>query len=148
MRQRHSQLRIVDLLFNTQGHIENNRRYSDAIDLHLCESAEVRDWLVAHGQDEASIQAIESGVDLDAYRPTERHRGLPLRVGFSGRLAEEKAPLAFVDLARMLPESRFQFLMTGAGPLESAVRRRAAGLAEGSFCFLGVLDDIHHHVAS
>ncbi len=69
LRRRHPQLRVVDLLFNTKGHVENNRRYSDQIDLHLCESAEVRDWLVAHGQDEASIQVIESGVDLYRVSP-------------------------------------------------------------------------------
>ena len=55
LRERHPDLRVADLLFNTQGHVRNNRRYSKQIDLHLCESAEVRDWLVAHGQDEASI---------------------------------------------------------------------------------------------
>ena len=38
--------------------------------------------------------------------------------------------------------------MTGAGPLERAVRRRAAGLSEDSFTFLGVVDDIGAHLAS
>ena len=70
---------------------------------------EVRDWLVARGQDEASVVVIESGVDTSLHRPVERQVRLPLRVGFSGRLSEEKAPLAFVDLAQMLPDSRFHF---------------------------------------
>ena len=149
LRQRHSDLRVADLLFNTQGHVRNNRRYAEQIDLHLCESEEVRDWLVAHGQDEASVVVIESGVDTSLHRPVERRARLPLRVGFSGRLSEEKAPLAFVDLARMLSDdSRFHFVMTGAGPLERAVRRRAAGLSEDSFTFLGVVDDIGAHLAS
>jgi glycosyltransferase involved in cell wall biosynthesis len=149
LRQRHPDLRVVDLLFNTEAHVENSQRYSAQIDLHLCESAEVRDWLVAHGEDEASIQVVESGVDIATYCPVERRGGLPLRVGFSGRLAEEKAPLAFVDLARLLPDSAlFQFVMTGAGPLEAAVRRRAAGLSEDSFRSLGVVDDIRAHLAS
>ena len=38
--------------------------------------------------------------------------------------------------------------MTGAGPLEGAVRRRAAGLSEDSFTFLGVVDDVGAHLAS
>ena len=38
--------------------------------------------------------------------------------------------------------------MTGAGPLERAVRRRAAGLSEDSFTFLGIVDDISAHLAS
>jgi glycosyltransferase involved in cell wall biosynthesis len=148
LRQRHPHLRVADLLFNTQGHVKNNRRYSDHIDVHLCEGAEVRDWLVARGQDEATVTVVESGVDVSQYRPIARRRGLPLRIGFSGRLAEEKAPLAFVDLARLLPTPQFRFLMTGAGPLEEAVRRRAAGLSEDSFTFLGVVNDIRAHLAS
>ena len=124
---------LRDLLFNTQGHVRNNRRYPKQIDLHLCESAEVRDWLVAHGQDEASIRVVESGVDTTEYKPVERKRGSRLQVGFSGRLSEEKAPLAFVDLARVLSGPDFHFAMTGAGPLETAVRRRAAGLSDDSF---------------
>jgi O-antigen biosynthesis protein len=47
-----------------------------------------------------------------------------------------------------LPGHRFQFLMTGAGPLEPAVRRRAARLSAESFRFLGVVDDIRAHLAS
>jgi glycosyltransferase involved in cell wall biosynthesis len=54
----------------------------------------------------------------------------------------------FVDLARTLSDSRFHFAMTGAGPLEAAVRRRAAGLSEDSFRFLGVVEDIRAHLAS
>jgi glycosyltransferase involved in cell wall biosynthesis len=126
----------------------NNRRYSDQIDLHLCESREVRDWLVTHGEDEASVLVVESGIDISKYRPVTRRRGFPLRVGFSGRLSAEKAPLAFVDLAQMLPETGFELLMTGAGPLERAVRRHAATLASDSFRFLGLVDDIRAHLAS
>jgi glycosyltransferase involved in cell wall biosynthesis len=148
LRQKHPHLRVADLLFNAQVHVANNRRYSDEIDLHLCESAEVRDWLTANGEDEASILVIESGVDTSEYRPRERRREGPLRVGFSGRLSEEKAPLAFVELAQLLPGSDFQFVMTGAGPMEQAVRRCAVRLAQNSFTFLGVVDDIRSHLAS
>jgi len=91
---------------------------------------------------------LSSGIDVSAYHPKKRGLELPLRVGFSGRLSEEKAPLAFVDLARMLSSSQCRFLMTGAGPLESKVRRRAAGLPEDSFSFLGVVEDIRAHLAS
>jgi glycosyltransferase involved in cell wall biosynthesis len=148
LRQRHPDLRVADLLFNTQAHVENNRRYTDQIDLHLCENLEVRDRLLAHGQDEGSVVVIESGVDISLHRPEERPARLPLRVGFSGRLSEEKAPLAFIDLAQMLSDSRFHFVMTGAGPLERAVRRHAAGLSEDAFTFLGIVDDIGAHLAS
>jgi O-antigen biosynthesis protein len=147
LRRRHPHLRVADLLFNTEAHVANNRLYAGQIDLHLCENDEVREWLVAHGEREDSLLVVESGIDTSEYTPVARERQLPLRVGYSGRLAEEKNPIAFVDLARVLPDSRFQFLMTGAGPLEAAVRRRAAKLSS-SFEFLGVVDDIREHLAS
>jgi glycosyltransferase involved in cell wall biosynthesis len=147
LRRRHPDLRVADLLFNAEAHVANNRLYADHIDLHLCENDEVKDWLMAHGEEETRVLVIESGVDTSEYASVGRRRGLPLRVGFSGRLAEEKAPLAFIDLVRMLPDSRFQFVMTGAGPLEAAVRRRASRLSD-SFNFLGVVDDIRAHLAS
>ena len=63
LRARHPQLRVVDMLFNTQGHVQNNRTYASLIDLHFCENAEVRDWLLASGQPEDSVVLVESGVD-------------------------------------------------------------------------------------
>jgi glycosyltransferase involved in cell wall biosynthesis len=148
LRREHPDVRVADLLFNTQGHVTNNRRYSDQIDLHLCESKEVREWLVANGEHEDSILVVESGIDTADYHPAEQRGGSRLRVGFSGRLSEEKAPLTFVELARSLRDPRLHFLMTGAGPLESAVRQQAAELPDDHFSFLGIVDDIRTHLAS
>ena len=148
LRNRYPHLRVADILFNTEVHAESNRLYADHIDLHLCEAPSVRDWLLANGEDEDSIEVIESGIDVSSYGPAERRPGLPLRVGFCGRLSDEKAPLTFVDLARELSDSRFEFSMTGAGPLEAAVLRSAEGLPPGVFRFLGIVDDIRAHIAS
>lgn len=148
LRERHPQLRVVDLLFNTHGHVKNNRKYAPFIDLHFCENAEVQDWLLAKGQDENSVVLVESGIDVSHGTPIQRSSTRSFRVGFSGRLAEEKAPLAFIDLARRIPDARFQFVITGAGPLESQVRRRIARLSDTRLSFLGVVDDIGAHIAS
>jgi glycosyltransferase involved in cell wall biosynthesis len=148
LRQRHRKLRVVDLLFNTHGHVKNNRKYAPFIDLHFCENADVRDWLLANGQDENSVVLVESGVDVSHATPMERPSSRSFRVGFSGRLAEEKAPLAFIDLVRRLTDVDFEFVMTGAGPLEPQVRRTIARLSDPRLSFLGVVDDIGAHLAS
>jgi glycosyltransferase involved in cell wall biosynthesis len=148
LRERHPQLRVVDMLFNRHGHVDNNRKYARFIDLHFCENVDVRDWLLANGQDEASVMLVESGVDVSAQRPVERSERRSLRVGFSGRFAEEKAPLAFIELARAIPDAGLEFVMTGAGPLESQVRRTIARLPDSRLRFLGVVDDIGAHLAS
>ena len=66
--------------------------------MHFCENAEVRDWLLASGQSEDSIVLVESGVDTSYHSSFERPPSHLLRVGFSGRLSEEKAPLAFPSI--------------------------------------------------
>jgi len=144
----HPGLRVADLLFNTEGHTASNRRYRDLIDLHLCENGEVKDWLIREGEREDAIVLVESGVDVSAYEPRPHVDG-PLRVGFSGRLSKEKCPLAFVDVAELLVGPDFEFVMTGAGPLEDKVRERVDRLpADSAFRFLGVVDDIAEHLAS
>ena len=148
LRERRPRLRVVDMLFNTQGHVKNNRKYAAFIDLHFCENVDVRDWLLANGQDGASVMLVESGVDVPVQTSSDRPEGRSLRVGFSGRLAEEKAPLAFVELARAIPDAGLEFVMTGAGPLESQVRRTIARLRDSRMAFLGVVDDIGAHIAS
>jgi O-antigen biosynthesis protein len=148
LRQRNPHLRVVDLLFNTQGHVKNNRKYAPFIDLHFCENVDVRNWLLANGQEETSVVLVESGVDVSSHTPIERSATDFFRVGFSGRLAKEKAPLAFIDLARRIPDGDFQFVITGAGPFETQVRRTIARLCDSRLSFLGVVDDIGAHLAS
>jgi glycosyltransferase involved in cell wall biosynthesis len=148
LRERHPQLRVVDMLFNRHGHVKNNRKYANFIDLHFCENLDVRDWLLANGEDDASVMLVESGVDVPEQGLVERSERRFLRAGFSGRFAEEKAPLAFIELVRAIPDAGFEFVMTGAGPLESQVRRTIARLQDSRLRFLGVVDDIGAHLNS
>lgn len=146
--ERYPALGVADLHFNASVHMETSRDYASHIDVHFCENAEVRDLLLARGRDEESVVLVESGVDISEYRPLPRPPTEKFRVGYSGRLAEEKAPLAFVDLAEAVDDPRFEFVITGAGPLEGRVRRRLEQLTDRSAHFLGVVDDIRAHLAS
>jgi glycosyltransferase involved in cell wall biosynthesis len=56
--------------------------------------------------------------------------------------------LAFIELVRAIPDAGFEFVMTGAGPLESQVRRTIARLQDSRLRFLGVVDDIGAHLNS
>ncbi len=150
----HPELMVVDLLFNTVGHTENNRRYAELIDKILVENAEVRDWLIEHGEQPGRVAVIPSGVDLQTPQRGARENefsqqlgasALDLIVGFSGRWSEEKDPLGFIEIAKLLakwPDVRF--VMTGAGPLEDAITSALAGATElqGRFHILGALPDL------
>jgi glycosyltransferase involved in cell wall biosynthesis len=147
LRSRHSGLRVVDLLFNTQGHTQNNRKFASHIDLHFCENAEVYDWLLANGEDEESVVLVESAVDTSRFRFVERAPASEMRVGYVGRLSEEKAPLVFIDVAQRMADPLIHFVMAGAGPVEAKVRRDIAR-SGNSVSFIGVADDVAAHLAS
>lgn len=155
---KHPRLLVADLLFNTVGHGENNRRYSRYINLNLVESQEVRQWLAVCGESEERVRIVPSGVDLQLYKPSIAPRALRERlaldddsfvVGFSGRLSEEKAPLAVLRIAEQIPEDLpVRFVMTGTGPLgeplRDAIRRR--GL-ERRVQFVGMVPEVRDYLA-
>lgn len=147
-------LRVVDLLFNTVGHVANNRRRRRHIDLNIVESGEVRDWLLAQGEAPSRVRLIPSAVDLDRAHPRLRtgalrtRLGVPdghLLIGFSGRWSEEKNPAGFIELAARAPrEWPVRFVMTGTGPQRAELERALADprLPAGRLQLLGVVDDV------
>jgi glycosyltransferase involved in cell wall biosynthesis/SAM-dependent methyltransferase len=150
----HKQLKVVDLLFNTVGHVSNNRRYADYIDLNLVENTEVQQWLIDAGESPDRIRLIESGVDLEVNVPGPKNaallteHGIPskrLIVGFSGRWSEEKDPLGFVEIARRIPSNvRVSFVITGAGPQDGALRAavQQASFPPGKFIICGSVPEL------
>jgi glycosyltransferase involved in cell wall biosynthesis len=146
-------LRVVDLLFNSVGHTENNRRYRRLIDLTIVENAEVRDWLLKRGEAAERIRLIPSGIDLKAAHPRLRGAaarqslGLPAKglvVGFVGRWSEEKNPLAFLDLAAACADlDGVSFVMAGTGKQRAEVERQMAveSLKLQRFQLLGLVED-------
>ena len=63
--------------------------------------------------DRTKVRSYSSKVESSCPLCPSAHQRGSIRVGFSGRLAEEKAPLAFIDVARRTPGNELQFLMTG-----------------------------------
>ena len=147
LRHRHQKLRVADLLFNTQGHTKNNRKFASQIDLHVCENTEVYDWLIERGETEESVVLVESAVDTARFQFVERPSGPTMQVGYVGRLSEEKAPLTFIDVARNVDDPRIEFVMAGAGPLEAKVRRHIAR-SGNRVSFIGMTDDVPGLLAS
>jgi glycosyltransferase involved in cell wall biosynthesis/SAM-dependent methyltransferase len=153
-------LRVADLLFNTLGHTENNRRRRHQIDQIFVENEEVRGWLLDHGETDERIQLIESGVDIDrlhpglrseAFRATITEGSDAIIIGFSGRWSEEKEPLTFVEIARRANRAwPVRFVMTGAGHLEPEIKHaiKAAGFPPGRFQLLGNVPDVAVVLAS
>lgn len=107
------------------------RRLYDRSDAVVCPSAFALEELRAHGLT-APAEVISNGVPAGlepgpAERP-ERHRG-KLLVLAVGRLAREKRlDVTIEGIRRSRHAARIQLVVTGRGPREREVRRRAAAL--------------------
>ena len=139
---------VVDILFNTEGHLAANRAQAAYIDHVITESNAVAACLTEQGETRARISTVPSGIavePLSASSPSSeqlrRELGIPpdaVVAGFSGRLSPEKAPEVFVEIAaacRDIPQ--LYFVMTGRGPAESAVQERMAALAPERLFLMG-----------
>jgi glycosyltransferase involved in cell wall biosynthesis len=158
LKAKHPAVRVADLLFNAVAHADNNRSIAAQIDVILVEGEKVRSWLLAKGERPERICLIPSGIDLQRFRPAGKPSRIMLElgfppdafiVGFSGRLAEEKAPLSFLRIAASIASgSPIRFAMTGAGPLEEKVRAtlRRNQLGE-RLHFAGMVDDVRDYLA-
>ena len=131
-------LKVVDQLYNTVGHVKSNREFSRYIDLNLVANEEVRDRLLELGETTERIQVIPHGINTAEFSPTDCHYLAQLArrterqftFGFMGRLSSEKRPQDIVQLAVKLPECHFR--IRGEGPMEDMLRKQvlAQGLAD------------------
>jgi glycosyltransferase involved in cell wall biosynthesis len=143
---------VADILFNTVGHTQNNRKFAKLIDFNFVENNEVLQFLVQEGESQDRILQVSSGIDLQEYQPGPREASVvnllnatqdELIVGFSGRWGPEKDPLMFVEIARRLSHLPIHFVMTGVGPLRPRIEEAiAAGKLDNRFHLVGEVGDV------
>lgn len=149
---------VVDLLFNTEGHTHSHIEFRPFLTSAIAENPEVISWMKKQGWASEQIHLVESGVDVAAFDTERSHRlvnELALQdddivIGFSGRLADEKAPDIFVQLAAALSdEPSLRFIMTGGGPLKDEIETAISKLPISSrFQFLGMVDSTKEYFAT
>lgn len=157
LRERLPSMAVVDLLFNTVGHVDSHCRYRSHIDCVIAENKQVEEWFRSIGWPVELISRVESGIDIDCYAPRPRNQLWrkqlcigegDLVIGYSGRMSEEKAPEVFIEIARLCShERRLHFLMTGGGPLAAAIEGQAATVPSGRMHYLGIVDNVEAVVA-
>jgi glycosyltransferase involved in cell wall biosynthesis/GT2 family glycosyltransferase/SAM-dependent methyltransferase len=135
IRLRFPQIRVIDQLFNDRGHLANNRRYANLIDLTVVPSRTLADLLIQkHGEVSNRVAVIPHGIEIGAAGlphdgPRAAASAFPpdfkgkFIVSFFGRFSPEKAPLHFVETAARLARQSddYRFCMTGDGPERSDV---------------------------
>ncbi len=116
---------VVDQIFNDSGHLKNNRRYAEFIDLTIVPSEGLMQRLVDdHQADPDTVVVVPHGIEAGSERGAEDCLpGLKegqVVISFFGRLSSEKGPEVFVEIVnrlRNMPD--LYFCMTGDGPERS-----------------------------
>ncbi|MGA2795535.1 MAG: glycosyltransferase family 4 protein, partial [Roseiarcus sp.] len=129
LKEMHPGLPIVDTLYIKAAHALSYCLVEACFDGVIVESRDMRDFVVsASAKPDPCVRIVENGVDLSRFIPSTREVRDRIVVGFIGRMAPEKNPLAFVELAERLhaklPAASWR--MSGEGPMDSAVRERVA----------------------
>lgn len=124
-------LRIADILYNEFGHTLNHFLYEGCIDAVIVESDYMRDFVRrSSGQPDRRIEVVHSGVDLADFSPADGdgRDGSRLKVGYVGRMSDEKNPIGFIELAERLGRLNpaLDFEMFGSGPDAALVEGRIA----------------------
>lgn len=151
IRRDHPEISITDFLFNPVGHSASHLEFMENFDQVFAESHVMRNWYRQHGWAEEQIRTIAFGVDLDAFQPHERPTEIAARVGaapddvvvgYVGRMAFEKGPLQFIEIAdRLSQEPRLRFVMAGDGAQAKLVKATVAAIGNiDRLNYLGVLE--------
>jgi len=158
IKQKFPHLRVIDHLYNEQGHIENNRKYEPFIDTHIVVNDVLKAMLIDRfNEDEAKIRVIKPGIDLERFNPANltpddvQSAFVPkgkFVVTFVGRFSEEKGPDKFVEIADLLRgDDRLHFVMVGQGAEYFHVKQRIVALGlERRFHAPGNVSDVRPYL--
>lgn len=129
IKQQFPHLKIFDQLYNEYGHIENNRKYKQHIDLNIVENEAVEACLLKLQESKDRICLIHNGVSTTYFNPDSAKKltfDMQLKraiehkfvISFIGRFSEEKSPELFIEIANKLKGDRgLHFVMAGDGAL-------------------------------
>jgi glycosyltransferase involved in cell wall biosynthesis len=141
-------VQIVDTIYNEIGHTVNHFLYERSLHGVIVESQYMKRFIVRDTLlEEPSVHVQESGIDLHVFAGTPiRPAGEEIVIGYVGRMAPEKNPLGFVDLAGALTPlcKSFTFLMFGEGDLGLRVKDHIKVSNQSQkIRYMGYTDDVN-----
>jgi O-antigen biosynthesis protein len=132
IKQKFSNLTIIDQLYNTFGHIANNRKYAQWIDMNIVENKTIQTCLLAeHAEQSHKITVIQNGIDLEYFTDSIsvlKPKNIPeskFIITFLGRFSVEKCPELFVKIAAQFKDNdAVHFVMCGQGLLVDRIQQK------------------------
>jgi glycosyltransferase involved in cell wall biosynthesis len=165
------QLKTLDILHleHVGGAIEKYAWAAKYLDRRVCISRQLKDFMTKNyrasdlpTEYDSRIEVVHNGIAEKGSRQTAALKGkfktafgIPEEnkvISFIGRLAPEKKPFLFIDIARTLiarfPQHHWTFVMAGGGPFERKVQTRIkeCGL-QPHFILTGMLKDVSQLLA-
>lgn len=146
-------LKIIDQLYNTFGHVANNRKYAQWIDLNIVENKTIETCLlVEHSEQSHKLKVIQNGIDVNYFvnstslsKPQNITRG-EFIITFLGRFSVEKCPELFVEIVLQFKNNpKVHFVMCGQGSLVDLIQRKIYNYnLEEKVNLVGSIDSRHY----
>ena len=126
-------IKVIDSLFNTEGHLKINRAFADFIDVTVVENDSIIDEMSSlWDADTSKISLIENGVDTKEFQVPLKSSNTndSFTVSFIGRLSFEKGPDRFIEIAKecLKINHTIKFILAGPGLMEEQMRARVRQL--------------------
>ena len=139
---------LPDVSFLDYTHIEYETEWPDGgyalrsvnnqplLDLSLISSRHLRQWMVAHGSEDAALRVCHTNIDTDKWKPSAENRardryelGIPSKTAmilYPCRLAEQKRPELLCNIVaalRRATKTPFVVVVAGNGALMEPLRK-------------------------
>lgn len=162
IKQRHPALKVVVTMFNDRvEYFEQSTKYEKYIDAFVTDNNKVANHYKQKLKNGVEVRVIPNGINSnDIYNPILYNRqkqraelGLKekdLAVFFMGRLAEEKNPDVFLEVAEKVVKdhNNIHFFVVGDGVLAPQVKSKVAQINNKNVRYLGYQSEIARYLCS
>jgi len=121
-------IKVFDLQFNTDVHLQSNKKHRNLIDVTVAENSEIYKLILEEDKENhKKVVLINNGIDTKLFSPETKllyNRGseytdMDFIVTFLGRLSPEKGPDLFIDIAKEVidQDPLIKFILAGPGSM-------------------------------
>lgn len=147
-------IKIINPVYSIVGHMVDNIKHSEKIDLTIVENPLVEAYLIKDAlRSPERVRRIENGVDVKRYKPGKTKKIKKINnevipdkkiVSFLGRLSVEKGPDLFLEIAAILKDrDDVHFVLAGDGPMRVEIIEQIDRLGlKNKVTFLGFANSV------
>lgn len=132
------QIKIIDLLFNTEGHFESSLKFAEYIDTTIAENKTIsKAYTRKNPSGYKKIKVIPNGVDISQYHMLKKsYKKKKIVISYIGRISPEKGPDIFINAIEKIHKKypNCKFALAGNGPSLDECKRQINLLGLSNIC--------------